>query len=139
MTRQNKMALIYVVVLLLIAIALICSAKAAFLPERSDLELLACVIYQEGGGDSCSDLCRYMIGDVVLNRVADPRFPDTIEGVLLQDGQYVARAYAVARDLLAGNHSPIFGKGYVWQSDVEQGTSSFEIDGIVFGKGDAWR
>lgn len=67
---------------------------AGFIPEvdptytQEDLELLACVIYQEAGGDACSDETRRMVGEVVLNRVADPRWPDTIEGVLTQPSQY---------------------------------------------------
>lgn len=53
-----------------------------------ELELLALVIYQEAGGDNCSDVTRRMVGEVALNRVSDPRFPDTLEEVLLQNGQY---------------------------------------------------
>lgn len=51
-------------------------------------ELLACTIYCEAGGDVCTDETRRMVGEVILNRVADPRFPDTIEGVLTQKSQY---------------------------------------------------
>lgn len=53
-----------------------------------ELELLACAIYCEAGGDACTDETRRMVGEVILNRVADPRFPDTIEGVLTQKSQY---------------------------------------------------
>lgn len=53
-----------------------------------ELEMLACVIYQEAGGNEASDETRRMVGEVVLNRVNDPRFPDTIEGVLIQKSQY---------------------------------------------------
>lgn len=51
-------------------------------------ELLACAIYCEAGGDACTDKTRRMVGEVILNRVADPRFPDTIAGVLTQKSQY---------------------------------------------------
>ena len=51
-------------------------------------ELLACAIYCEAGGDACNDETRRMVGEVILNRVADPRFPDTIAGVLTQKSQY---------------------------------------------------
>ena len=40
---------------------------------EKELELLACVIYCEAGSDSISDETRRMVGEVVLNRVADPR------------------------------------------------------------------
>ena len=56
--------------------------------SEDDLEMLACVIYQEAGGDEASDEIRRMVGEVVLNRVADPRFPNTIKEVLLQKSQY---------------------------------------------------
>ena len=104
-------------------------------PNQADVEMLACVIYQEAGGDACSDLCRYYVGDVVLNRVNDERFPDTLEGVLTQRGQYgtfsrtgvvwpsraknpgeanaVQRAYDTAYDLLSGNHTELYGNGYI--------------------------
>lgn len=64
------------------------TAGAVLDVPAEDLEMLACVIYQEAGGDECSDECRIDVGDVVLNRVADSRFPDTLEGVLTQRGQY---------------------------------------------------
>ena len=89
-----------------------------------ELELLALIIYQEAGGDAASDDTRQMVGEVVLNRVADDRFPDTIEEVLLQPKQYgftpetgihwparraheleahaVERAYECAEGLLSG-------------------------------------
>lgn len=53
-----------------------------------ELEMLACCIYCEAGGDSASDETRRMVGEVVLNRVADPRFPDSIKAVLTQRAQY---------------------------------------------------
>lgn len=53
-----------------------------------ELELLACVIYCEAGSDTISDETRRMVGEVVLNRVAHPDYPDSIEAVLTQRGQY---------------------------------------------------
>lgn len=52
--------------------------------NERDVELLACVIYQEAGGDACCDMCRRRVADVVLNRVSDPRYAGTtIEEILL--------------------------------------------------------
>ena len=92
--------------------------------DPEELEMLACTIYVEAGGDACSDETRMMVGNVVLNRVAHPDFPNTIEEVLLQPRQYstfswdgivwpdraandneqeaVQRAYDIARRLLEG-------------------------------------
>lgn len=122
----------------------------------SDLELLACVIYQEAGGNGSCDDCRRRVADVVLNRVADPRFPNTIRGVLSAKNQYgsfyytgikwpdraknyyekdaVARAYRIAEEVLNGQHSDLYGKGYVWQAAFKQGTSQIYHCGEYFGK-----
>ena len=125
-------------------------------PDPAKVEMLACVIYQEAGGDECSDECRMYVGDVVLNRIMDSRFPDTMEEVLTAKAQYgrfywtgivwpsraqnpgeasaVERAYETARKLLSGEHSEIYGKGYVWQAEFTQGTEGFWCDGMYFGK-----
>lgn len=132
------------------------TAGAVLAPDETMVELLACVIYQEAGGDACSDLCRFMVGDVVLNRVADSRFPDTIEEVLTQRGQYgtfsktgvvwparaanpgeaaaVERAYDTARRLLSGEHSELYDAGYIWQAEFIQGKDVIEVDGTYFGR-----
>ena len=111
--------------------------------DSGDWERLAIAIYQEAGGDACCDECRYRVADIVLNRVADDRFPDSIEAVLTQPKQYgtlsatgvvwparasepgeahaVARAWAVAEDVLSGNHSDLWGKGYIFQAEFPQG------------------
>lgn len=120
------------------------------------VEMLACVIYCEAGADSISDDTRRMVGDVVLNRVEDSRFPDTIEGVLTQRAQYgrfhwtgivwpsradsdaesaaVDRAYRIARELLTGTHSDLYGEGYIWQAEFRQGKDQVYSDGIWFGR-----
>lgn len=125
-------------------------------PPQTDRERLACVIYQEVGGDAYCDECRKRVADVVLNRVNDPRFPNTVEGVLLQSGQYgrfswtgivwqsrasnagerhaVERAYRIADEILAGNHSSLYGNGYVWQAGFVQGRDNIYCCGHYFGR-----
>jgi hypothetical protein len=124
--------------------------------NQRDVELLACVIYQEAGADAQCDDCRRRVADVVLNRVASEHFPDTIYEVLTQKNQYgrfyytgvkwperasydsekhaVARAYRIAEEVLRGNHSELYGKDYIWQAEFVQGTSGFWCCGIYFGK-----
>lgn len=114
--------------------------------NMEDVELLAKVIYQEAGSDSCCDNCRRMVADVVLNRVADERFPNTIYDVLMQERQYgryhwtgviwperayheseaaaVERAYRIAEEALSGTHSALYGQGYIWQAEFIQGTDT---------------
>ena len=53
-----------------------------------DLYLLARVIYSEAGSDWLDEEFRLCVGEVVLNRVASPEFPDTIYDVVYQKGQY---------------------------------------------------
>jgi hypothetical protein len=120
---------------------------------EEELEYMAMVIYQEAGSDSCSNETRLAVGTVVMNRVADPRFPDTIYDVLMQERQYgrfywtglvwaerasnpgeahaVKRAYECAEKILNGYRS--FGADVVWQSEFIQGTEivSFQ-DGMYF-------
>lgn len=122
--------------------------------SEKELEMLALVIYQEAGGDSCSDDTRLKVGTVVMNRVADERswLPDTIEEVLLQKGQYgrlhwtglvwparaelpqeahaVARAYECAERILSGErHLP---EDVIFQSEYIMGEIVAEQDGFYF-------
>ena len=53
-----------------------------------DLYLLARVIDCEAGSDWLPDDFRLCVGEVVLNRVASPEFPDTLHEVIYQRGQY---------------------------------------------------
>lgn len=122
----------------------------------SELEMLACVIYQEAGGNGSCDDCRRRVADVVLNRVNDPRFPNTIYEVLTAPRQYgkfhwtgivwparhtnpgeaaaVARAWRIAEEVLNGQHSELYGQGYIWQAEFVQGKEGFWHCGHYFGK-----
>lgn len=124
--------------------------------DPESLELLACVIYAEVGGDGSCDDCRRMVADVVLNRVESDLFPDTIYEVLTQPGQYgafspygvywpsrasnpneaeaVERAYRIAREVLEGQHSELYGKGYVFQSAAKQGNDGFYYHDNYWGR-----
>lgn len=120
---------------------------------EEELELLALVIYQEAGGDACSDETRLMVGNVVMNRVADERYPDTIEEVLLQKRQYgrlywtglvwperavkaeeahaVERAYKCAEEVLNGTR--LLPEDVIFQAEFEQGTEVVaHQDGFYF-------
>ena len=120
-----------------------------------ELEMLALVIYQEAGGDNCSNETRLMVGTVVMNRVADSRFPNTLYEVLTQEAQYgrlhwtglvwpekasttneahaVERAYACAERILLGERFlPI---DVIWQAEFIQGTEVVAYqDGMYFCK-----
>lgn len=78
----------------------------------SDYKLLARMISAEGRGESYTGMVA--IGAVVLNRVKHPSFPNTISGVVYQNGAFTAltdgnfnqpvvdQAYNAARDALNG-------------------------------------
>lgn len=55
--------------------------------SNEDLILLAKVINAEAG-EGCSIEHNQLVGCVVMNRVRDNRFPNTIQGVVYQKGQY---------------------------------------------------
>lgn len=80
--------------------------------NSADYELLARIISAEARGESY--LGQVAVGAVVLNRVEHPSFPDTVSGVVYQngafsclyDGQFYEpitdSAYSAARDALNG-------------------------------------
>lgn len=80
--------------------------------SSADYELLARIISAEARGESY--LGQVAVGAVVLNRVEHPSFPDTVSGVVYQngafsclyDGQFYEpiadSAYSAARDALNG-------------------------------------
>lgn len=124
--------------------------------DPEELEMLACVIFQEAGGDSHCDECRRRVADVVLNRVNDSRFPDTMYEVLTSRNQYgrfywtgivwperaknpgeahaVERAYRIAEEVLSGHHSDLYGEGYIWQAEFKQGSEQIYHCGHYFGR-----
>lgn len=118
------------------------------------VEMLALVIYQEAGGDACSDDTRRMIGEVAMNRVADSRFPNTLEEVLLQKQAYgrlywtglvwpdrasldeeshaVQRAYDIARIVLTSDER-LLPVDVIFQAEFRQGIETVaEADGFYF-------
>ena len=53
-----------------------------------DLFWLSKIIAHEAGSSRLSQEWRLCVGEVVLNRVDSPEFPDTIREVIFQEGQY---------------------------------------------------
>lgn len=51
-----------------------------------DLELLACLVWAEAGNQDLKG--KQLVADVVLNRMNDERFPNTISEVIYQPGQF---------------------------------------------------
>lgn len=99
-----------------------------------ELDLLARIINAEAG--IMSDEAQQLTGNVVLNRVDDARFPNTIKEVIYQKGQYAPtwngaikkeptqRAISNAKRLLEGER---FCDGtVVWQAEFKQGKGVYK-------------
>jgi N-acetylmuramoyl-L-alanine amidase len=120
---------------------------------EEELEMMAIVIYQEAGGNDYSDETRLMVGTVVMNRIADERFPDTMYEVLTAPRQYgrlhwtgivwpdrasnpyeaeaIERAYAIAERILLGERA--FDGSVVYQAEFPQGVETVVYqDGMYF-------
>ena len=122
---------------------------------EQELELLAIVIYSEAGSDTITNETRRMVGEVVLNRVADERYPDTIAEVLTQRGQYgrffwtgvvwparadraaeahaVERAYACARTVFEDER--LLPEDVIYQAAHVQGEIVAQAPGFYFCRG----
>lgn len=97
-------------------------------PEASDanVSLLARIISAEGRGESY--IGQVAIGAVICNRIEHPSFPDTLSGVIYQNGAFTAlvdgqfnepisdSAYSAARDALSG-WDPSGGAIYYYNPD----------------------
>ena len=100
-----------------------------------DLYILSHIISAEAG--NCSEDMMLSVGSVVLNRVQDDRFPDTIEDVVFQQGQYsptwngayyaepTEAACEVAKTLL--EEGPTIDPSVVWQAEFPQGQGVYDM------------
>ena len=99
-----------------------------------DLYILSHIISAEAG--NCSEDMMLSVGSVVLNRVRDDRFPNTIEEVVFQQGQYsptwngayyaepTEAACEVAKTLL--EEGPTIDPSVVWQAEFPQGQGVYD-------------
>ena len=98
-----------------------------------DLWYLSRVIQAESG--YCSIEMMQGVGSVVLNRVTDDRFPDTIREVIEQPGQYSTLSWLssqiptdevleVSIDLLENGSK--YPADVVWQANFPQGTEVYK-------------
>ena len=70
--------------------------------RRADVKLMAALIFCEAGNQPYQG--KVAVGSVVMNRISSGRFPNTLEGVVYQRGQFVpAMTGKLARVLSSGN------------------------------------
>lgn len=103
---------------------------------QQDLDLLSRLVYAEAGSDWCSDEMQLMVANVVINRVNDDRFPDSIHDVVYQKGQYSCisngmldkepnqRAIDNAKRILDGER--VCDECVIWQSEFTQGKGVYK-------------
>ena len=110
---------------------------------ENDLYVLSHIISAEAG--NCSDTMMLYVGSVVLNRVADERFPDSIEEVVFQNnpvqysptvnGTYwnepTEGAVEAAKTLLEGGS--VIDSSVVWQAEFPQGQGEYDKIPIPWG------
>ena len=103
--------------------------------DKNKLIMLASLIDLEAGSNWCSDEMQQGVGSVVLNRIKDSRFPDTMEKVIYQPGQYATskrvkghkpteRAIENARIVLT--EGSIFPEEVVFQANFTQGKGVYK-------------
>ena len=112
--------------------------------DEKELDLLARLIQAEAGADWCTDELQRAVGSVVLNRMDDGRYPDTMKEVIYQKGQYsTAKSGKInqeATDRAKANAEYLLKEGSTLPSDVifqanfKQGKVYTELQGVYFGK-----
>lgn len=105
----------------------------------ADLDILANVI--AGEAPFCPQEHQIAVAAVVLNRVADDRFPGTVAEVVEQPGQYRESyltgtdapedCYEAARIALSGEHD--VPAGVVYQANFPQGSGTWWISEVDTG------
>ena len=103
---------------------------------EEDRRLLADCIYWEARGQSYE--CQCYVGQVILNRVYDRRYPNTIRGVIGQPGQYAngirsspEPCYAAADAVLSGQVA--MPRNVIYQAQFQQGSGVWKyLEGEYF-------
>lgn len=84
---KKKLILIFGILAIFIAISIAIKAASSN-SSSSETQLLARAINGEARGESYEG--QVAVGAVILNRVKDPNFPNTIAGVIYQPGAFTA-------------------------------------------------
>lgn len=120
-------------------------AKSLYTKEAH--KYLSRIIQHEAGASYCSDYTRYLVGVVVLKRVKSSLFPDSVKGVLLQDGprQYMSdyefslvrpskKCKQISRKLLKGGFKGIsaYPDNLVYHANFVQGSGIYRVSNGVY-------
>ena len=95
-----------------------------------------------GEAEGCGEDMKISVGSVVLNRVADERFPNTLTEVIFQPGQYACtwdgnfykepsqETIDIATKLLEEGSK--LDPSVVWQAEFPQGVGVYDIIGNMY-------
>lgn len=104
--------------------------------KNENKELLARLINAEAGAEWCDPEMQRLVGVVALNRTKHEGFPDTLEGVIYDEGQYACvvdgninkmpteRCYEVANDLIENGYSEP--TDIIYQAEFPQGNITYK-------------
>ncbi len=108
MKNKLKILLIYVCLIIFLLITLISSkyilysnVSYAATSNTSDIQLMARAINGEARGEPYEG--KVAVGAVILNRVKDSRFPNSISGVIYQKGAFTAVSDGQINSAIAEN------------------------------------
>ena len=131
-------ALFFIILLWLLIVNV--KGMVAYANYDEDLYILSHVICGEAEG--CYRDMKLSVGSVVLNRVSDKRFPDTIAEVVFQQGQYACTwdgnyyrepsqdTINIAAELL--EKGPAIDESVVWQAEFPQGYGIYDVIGNMY-------
>ena len=100
---------------------------------EAELYRVAAIVSGEAGSDICTTQHQRDVASVIVNRVNDPRFPNTIEGVIMQDNpvQYATRYNRTYPERALANARYVLENGPthngVWQAGFPQGKAVLAV------------
>ena len=116
------------------------TTKANESVSDNDIYMLSHLICGEAEG--CSWDMKISVGSVVLNRVVDERFPNTIAEVIFQPGQYSCTwdgnyyrepsEDTVNAALYLLENGPAIDESVVWQAEFPQGRGVYDVIGNMY-------
>lgn len=115
-------------------------------PNEYEVEMMSHLIYAEAGDQN--DECQLSAGAVVLNRVKNDKYPNTIEEVIFDEGQYACtwdgnfekeptqqareNAYWLLKNELCRAPKEVIPINVIYQSSFEQGSGVYKIIGTQY-------
>lgn len=130
---RNKFIVVFYILAVIVLVMLVELAYAyvtSFLPD--DVTLMAHLIAAEARGEPYEGMCA--VATVVMNRVAMSGYPDSIHGVIMQDGQFADLYSEVPEDCMAAAKAVVV-DGY---RNLPTGVDMFQRAKVDYWYGRPW-